>query len=73
MDEYWGSHILKWGVGSLQELLDAYRGEVRIDRILEPISNSAWLPASISFQRQREADDSRQGEGFSAEVRDVEV
>jgi hypothetical protein len=72
MDQYRGSHILKWGVGSLQEFLDTYRREVRIDRILETISNSAWLPASTSFQ-QREGGDSRQSEGFSAEVRDVEV
>jgi hypothetical protein len=67
MDQYRGSHILKWGVGSLQELLDAYRGDVRIDRILEPISNSAWLPASTSFQ-QREAGDNRQSESVRAEV-----
>ena len=67
MDHYRGSHILRWGVGSIQELLDTYGREVRIQRILEPISNSAWLPGSTSFQRQ-EAGDNRQGEGCSVEV-----
>jgi hypothetical protein len=62
VDQYWGSRIIK-SVGSLQELLDTYRREVRIDRILEPISNSAWLPAST-----QEAGNNRQGEGFSVEV-----
>jgi len=65
VDLRWGSRIIK-SVGSLQELLDAYRGKVRIDRILEPVSNSAWLPASTTFQQ--EAGDNRQGEGASVEV-----
>ena len=66
VDQYRGAQILK-SVGSLQELLDTYRREFRIDRILEPISNSAWLPASTCFQRQ-ETGDNRQGEGVRPEV-----
>lgn len=67
MDHYWGAQILK-SVGSLQELVDAYGTKMRVQRILEPVSNSAWLPASTSFQRLREAGDNREGEGFGAEV-----
>jgi hypothetical protein len=66
MDQYTGSRIIK-SVGSLQELLDAYGTKMRIRRILEPVSNSAWLPASTCFQRQ-EAGDSRQDEGVRTEV-----
>jgi hypothetical protein len=43
MDRYWGEVIVR-SVGSLQELLDTHGREVRVNRALLPISNSAWLP-----------------------------
>jgi hypothetical protein len=46
MDRRWG-HAIKNGVGSLQELLDTHRTDVRVERALRPISNSAWLPPSV--------------------------
>jgi hypothetical protein len=42
-DRCWGG-VIVGSVGSLQELLDTYRGLVRLHRALRPISNSAWLP-----------------------------
>jgi hypothetical protein len=45
IDRHWGSRFVR-SVGSLQELLDTYRTEARLERALRPISNSAWLPPS---------------------------
>jgi hypothetical protein len=43
MDRRWG-HAIKNSVGSLQELVDTHRTDVRIERALRLLSNSAWLP-----------------------------
>jgi hypothetical protein len=43
MDRYSGWVIVN-GVGSLQELVDTRGRQVRVNRALRPISNSAWLP-----------------------------
>jgi hypothetical protein len=51
MDRRWG-HAIKNSVGSLQELLDSHRTDVRLERALRPISNSAWLPPSRRVERE---------------------
>jgi hypothetical protein len=52
MDRYWG-HVILGGVGSVQELLDSCSAEVRVQRALQVISNSAWLPVSPSLEEAR--------------------